>query len=210
MPYISCLFASASERLVTALGEDPDCHGRLHRFDAVSGLDLRGGDLLVVHVQGSVAAPWPGAHEGYSPMAYERWAEPLPSGILAPPIEVHSWLPEALPPPDTIARWTRLAADTAEKLAFWWWWERGDELYADVAWLFAPAATTLLVRETVEVASEERTFQYTSPPADAPIDEIPLHAAMKHLGFRSSLQYFTPTDDWHLDWTPHRITQRGG
>jgi len=27
---------------------------------------------------------------------------------------------------------------------------------------------------------------------------------MNALGFRSSLQYFAPMDDWHFDWEPHR------
>lgn len=207
MPYISCLFASATDRLLAALGGDPDSRERVHRFDEVSGVDLGGGGLIVVHLQGSVDAPWPDAHEGYSPGAEERWSGPLPSGILTPPIEAHSWLPEALPPPESIARWTRLSATTGEKLAYWWWWERGDELYADVAWLFAPAAATLVVRETVEVASEERTFEYGSAPEQALLDAVPLHAAMKHLGFQSSLQYFAPADGWLFDWAPYRVTE---
>ncbi|MFT3774218.1 MAG: hypothetical protein QM820_53325 [Minicystis sp.] len=194
--------------MLAALGEDPECHDRLHRFDEVSGLDLCRGALIVVHLQGSVAAPWPGAHESDSPMAYERWSKPLPAGILVPPLQAHSWLPEALPPPDTIARWTRLSATTGEKLAYWWWWERGDELYADVAWLFAPTATALLVRETIEVASEERAFRYTSAPERAPLDAAPLQAAMKHLGFQSSLQYFVPAESWRFDWAPYRVTGR--
>jgi hypothetical protein len=141
-------------------------------------------------------------------MAQERWSGPLPVGILTPPLQAHPWLPEALPPPDTIARWTRLSAATGEKLAYWWWWERGDDLYADVAWLFAPASAVLLVRETVLVASEERTFQYPSAPDQAPLDAAPLQAAMKHLGVRSSLQYFAPAEDWHFDWAPYRVTER--
>ena len=208
MPYIACLFASATDRLLTALGEDPDSRRRVHRFDAVSGIDLYGRDLIVVHLQGSVAAPWPGAGEGYSPLAHERWSQPLPAGILTPPIEAHPWLPEALPPPATIARWTRLSATTGEKLAYWWWWERGDELYADVTWLFAPTGAALLVRETVEVVDVERTLQYTSVPNEAPLPAVPLQAAMKHLGFRSSIQYFAPTDDWHFDWLPYRATEK--
>lgn len=207
MPYISCLFAAGTKRTIAALVEDPASRDRTHRFTAVSGVDLRGGALLVVHLQGSVDAPWPGSHEGDSPIAHERWSGPLPAGILTPPLREHAWLPEALPPPEVIARWARLATTTGKNLAYWWWWERGDELYADVAWLFAPDATTLLVRETVEVASEERTFQYTSGSERAPLpDTVPLQAAMKHLGFRSSLQYFTPTDDWRFDWAPHRIS----
>lgn len=207
MPYISCLFASASDRMLAALREDPDCRDRLHRFREVEGVDLSGGELFVVHLQGSVDAPWPDVHEGYSPMAREAWSGPLPSEILTPPFDAHTWLSEALPPPEALARWSRISAITGERLALWWWWERGDTLYSDLTWLFSPEGATLLVRETTEVGDEERTFQYPPPPEGAPLEEVPLHAAMKHLGFQSSLQYFIPTDSWHFDWAPYRVSE---
>ncbi|MEZ4313893.1 MAG: hypothetical protein R3F14_38215 [Polyangiaceae bacterium] len=209
VPHLSCLFGAATGPLLTALAEDADCRDRLHRFDKVTGVRLHGGELLAVRLQGSVDAPWPHAREGDWRAARERWAGTAAREILTPPLQVHSWLPEGLPPPEVVARWSRVAAVTGEKLAYWWWWERGDDLYADVAWLFSPETEVVLVRETFLMSGDDKTYSYTSETERARVETSPLQAAMEHLGFESLNQYFVPSESWDFDWEAHRVSGAG-
>jgi len=201
MPEMSCLFGVASSELLAALRADPDCDERLHRFTKCEGLTLSGDGLAVVRLGGKLEPLW-----GPVP---ERWqAGPPVDGPLKNALPHHPFLLEALPPPDVAARFAGIARDTGRRLCWWWWWERGDDLYADAAWCFGPDRRFIAARETVLAGGESfegrvRLYEDGSPDGIG-VKRAPLQLVMQALGFRSSLQYFAPMDDFHFDWSPHR------
>jgi hypothetical protein len=206
MPEMSCLFARATPDVIRALRADPACGMRLHRFQACEGLRLDGEALAVAYLSGAVAPPWyPDEPGRQRPVA--DWTGGRPADVLAPPLGQYPWLEEALPPPEIVATWAALARDHDFRLAWWWWWERGDSLYADAAWLFAPERQAIAARTTSLLDSGAsdagRLYSDGSPPAR--LDAAPLQVAMRHLGFESSLEYFVPTDLWRFDWSPFRV-----
>jgi hypothetical protein len=196
MPEMSCLFAVAEPAVLDALAADPTAGPRLHRFAACEGLELGEPGLLVAFLSGAVALPWP------APEAQPA-AQPAASELLGSAQAEHPWLQGALPPAEVALRWSALGA--RHRLAWWWWWERGDDLYADAAWLLGPDGQRLAARETALGASRERSLVYAEGGPPEPGTLAPLQLALLHLGFRSRLQYFVPTDQWRFDWAPHRV-----
>jgi hypothetical protein len=178
MPELSCLFGRATADVLQALRLDPYCRDRLHLFRECDGIEISGDGLAVVHLGGSVKPPW------------------TPRADAHPITELHPWLQEALPPPEVTAYWAHLP------LAWWWWWERGDDLYADAAWLFSPES--LAARATELAAEREEGFVYRGEER-APLDTSPFQLAMQHLGFSASTQYFVPAESYRFDWSPFRI-----
>jgi hypothetical protein len=207
MPEMSCLFARATPAAIGGLRADPVCGARLHRFGSCDGLTLAGEALAVVFLSGAVAPPWdPDDRSRRRPA--EDWSQARALGLRAPPLGRLPWLEDALPPLAIVARWAALSREHDLGLAWWWWWERGDDLYADAAWLFAPDRQVIAARTThlVGDAAGDLGFLYGpdgGPPT--PLAEAPLELAMRHLGFESSLEYFVPTDIWRFDWSPHRV-----
>ena len=206
MPEMSCLFARATPAAIRALRDDPVCRLRLHRFETCEGLTLEGEALAVVYLSGAVAPPWYPDDPG-GPRPPTDWSATRPEGLIAPPIGRLPWIEDALPPPDLMARWADLAREGAFRLAWWWWWERGDHLYADAAWLFAPEGQEIAARTTRRLgAGGDVGFVYgPAGSAPAPLGTSPLQLAMRHLGFASSVEYFVPTDVWRFDWAPFRV-----
>jgi len=194
MPKMSCLFAPAGPAVLAALRGDPVAAARLHCMSEVPG--VRGpGPLAVVLLSGVVEPPWTADPEGWQ----------RAPGLAADALDEHPWLGDELPPPAVMAGWTRIARATHQPLAWWWWWERGDDLYADAAWLMGADADMLAVRVTPLAADVEtdRATLYLGARAE-PFHEAPLQRALGHLGFESLHQYFVPTDQWRFDWEPFR------
>jgi hypothetical protein len=180
MPELSCLFGRAD--LLPVLARDPFCKSRLHHFRRCDGLTLSGDGLAVVHLSGSVDLPW-------QPRASDH-----------PIVERHRWIREALPPPEMTAYWA------GRRLAWWWWWERGDDLYADAAWLFSPES--LAARATVLAGWDgEEAFVYSGwgeGDEPKPLLQSPFQLAMNHLGFSASVEYFPPAESYRFDWAQYR------
>ncbi len=201
MPEMSCLFAVAAPAILDALRGDPDLRDRVHHFHACAGLILRPPGLAVAFLSGAIAPPWP--------ESFERWSAPAPDGIPAlPPHETAGCLQQALPPPEVLLRWTAISRATHQRLAWWWWWERGDDLYADAAWLFDPRGAPAILTRVTPLASDapdDQGWIHREGRAPEALSRAPLQLAMEHLGFRSELQYFVPTDSWHFDWERYRV-----
>jgi hypothetical protein len=207
MPEMSCLFARATPAAIRALRDDPVCGMRLHRFEACEGLTLDGDALAVVYLSGAVAPPWHPDDPG-GPRPPAEWASARPAGLLAPPLGRLPWIEDALPPPELMARWADLARSGDFRLAWWWWWERGDDLYADAAWLMAAEGQRIAARSTRLLGDAGGDVGFLYGPDDGPpaaLDAAPLQLAMRHLGFESSLEYFVPTDVWRFNWAPFRV-----
>jgi hypothetical protein len=217
MPMLSCLFGRATEDVLTTLRADPSCCQRLHQFKKCEGVDLPSEGLAVVHLEGTVTPLWFFDEAGVEPTRAqyqersghipEQWIkEDMKSlGLLKPPLIQHRWLAEALPPPRVVARWADIARTTGRHLAWWWWWERGDSLYADASWLFAPEAQSIVVRETHLVADgDQKTLLYTKDEGVTSVRGYPFSLAMRHLGLKARCEYFPPAESWNFDWTPFR------
>lgn len=197
MPELSCLFAASTPPLLGALAADPDCRDRLFRFDACEGVAVGARALAVVHLSGTLARPW-------GEVAPAAWSEV--AGV--PPVARHHWLADALPPPAAIDRWRALARATGERLGWWWWWERGDDLYADAAWLFEPGVTGELfaARATRLAGPREDDPGWLYDGAQRrPLTGAPFAWVMGALGYEVSRQYFVPAESWHFDWEAHRV-----
>jgi hypothetical protein len=179
MPELSCLFGRAE--VLPALKLDPFCKDRLHFFPRCEG--IAGEGLVVVHLSGSVEVPW-------TPRASDH-----------PIVERHPWIREALPPPEVTAFWAGM------RLAWWWWWERGDDLYADAAWLFSPESLAARATFLAADVDGEEGFVYSGwgeGDTPKPLTRSPFQLAMAHLGFSSELQYFPPAESYRFDWSPYR------
>ena len=206
MPEMSCLFGVASGEFLAVLRADPDCDERLHRFWKCEGLTLPGDGLAVVRLGGNLKPPW-APEPRWQAEPPERWqAESPASGPLRDALAQNSFLLEALPPPDVVARFAGIARETGRRLCWWWWEEHGDDLYADAAWCFGPDHEFVAARETglANGADDGRVHVYEGGAPATISPHAPLQLVMNALGFRSSLQYFAPMDDWHFDWEPHR------
>ena len=176
MPELSCLFGRAE--VLPALKLDPFCKPRLHFFPRCEGIVGEG--LVVVHLGGSVDPPW----------QHEELHHPI--------VENHPWLREALPPPEVTAFWA------GQRLAWWWWWERGDDLYADAAWLFSPESLAARATSLAADVDGEEGFLYRDGER-TPLTTSPFQLAMAHLGLSSELQYFPPAENYRFDWSPYRV-----
>jgi len=204
VPEISCLFGAATPPLLRELSGEPICASRLHRLTTCQGLELSGDGLAVVFLSGAVRLPWSLPPE---PRPKDR---PLVARALAAGMG-RSWLEEALPPPPLMDTWAGIAQRVRQPLGWWWWHERGDSLYSDAAWVAAPDGELLAVRETPlssgKATDEGRVYGEDQHGSVAVVElaDAPLRLVMEALGFRSALQYFAPTDDWHFDWAPHRV-----
>lgn len=199
MPFVSCLFGVASPLVLEALNRDPTCAGRVHRLAECEGIDLAGQTLAVVFLQGSISPPWP---ERDQPC----WDLPQ-AGLLPPPVTQYGWLDGALPPPEVVQAWVALSRRIGRPLVWWWWWERGDELYADAAWVLGPGRQAIAARETPNCsgAQEDDGILVEEGAEPVKLEEAPLQFALAQLGFESTLQYFAPADDWKFDWSKHLV-----
>ena len=204
---MSCLFTRATPAAIGALRADPVGGTRLHRFASCEGLTLDGEGLAVVYLSGAVAPPWdPDDRSGRRPT--EDWSQARALGLRAPPLDRLPWLEDALPPPAVLARWAALSRDHDLRLAWWWWWERGDDLYADAACLFAPDRQVTAARPPRPVGDAGGDLGLLYGPGDdrpTALEEAPLKLAMRHLGFKSADEYFVPTDIWRFDWSRYRV-----
>jgi hypothetical protein len=227
MPFLSCLVGHARPTVLAALAQEPHCSDSLFRFNACEGVRRAAGGLAVVRLSGAVEAPWVAAldddaAEKFAQQMQLDWrTADLPHlGLMQPPFEHHVWLAEALPPTNVVSSWARLSCATGERLAFWWWWERGDDLYADAAWLFAPEGQAIVARDVL-AADQEAIYLYeeharsdshwgsrSSLPVRRALSgsDSPFGVAMKHLGGSATLPYFPPAENWHFDWEPFRYT----
>ncbi len=207
MPEMSCLFGVSTAPLLQALAADPVCSARLHELRECEGLELGGQRLLTVFLSGAVDPPWASEETAGDQLvdSEDPWARPH-AGLLAPPLVERGWLRDALPPPDVMTRWA--AIGRTHRLAWWWWWERGDDLYADAAWLFGPEGQSLALRDTHlwNGVKPENGGLYRERGAVEPLPQAPLKLAMAHLGLRSTMEHFAPTDSWRFDWAPYRVS----
>lgn len=196
MPVMSCLFSVASSEMLAALRADRDCDERLHRFWKCKGLTLSGDGLAVVRLGGSLEPPWTPASE--------CWEAESQTPALKAALAHHRFLLEALPPPEVVARFARIARDTGRRLCWWWWEEHGDDLYADAAWCFGPDRELIAARATWLGSGDGRVHLYEHGVPERTSPHAPLQLVMRALGFRSRRQYFLPMDSWRFDWSTHR------
>jgi hypothetical protein len=119
------------------------------------------------------------------------------------------WLDLALPDAALARQLETLSREADAPLAWFFWFERGDDLYADAAWLIRPSASgghVLYGRQTYLMGREEGRAYLQGPPAKGQAWEgSPLHEAMRHLGVTSHTEYFVPADQRRFNWESHRL-----
>ncbi|MGC4118745.1 MAG: hypothetical protein QM765_30135 [Myxococcales bacterium] len=135
-----------------------------------------------------------------------------------------------------VERLRLLAMESRGPLAWFHWFERGDDLYADAAFILdltepqrlrpwlslsvehperwqhllqSRTGWWLFARETYLMGREgSMSFDLDSGGAPQPWDGSPFQEAMAHLGIEAKTQYFVPEDDRRFGWEPHRACPR--
>jgi hypothetical protein len=211
MPVTRCLFAQPLDAVRRFVLDDPELAKEAYFFSRCEGLELPEEGLLVVRL----------------PYRYEPGGAPprglgAEEGWLRPALQRFRWLDEVLPAPELAARLWRLAQESGAGLAWFYWFERGDDLYADAAWVFdareerlmrpwltvsrARTGQALYVRATFLMGGPESHSYYQGPPAeDLPWDGSPLQEALPHTGAVALTQYFIPADQSRFDWEAYRL-----
>jgi hypothetical protein len=142
------------------------------------------------HVGGGLAV----LDHGDEPRATAAWLDAAEAALppVAPAFARYPWLATVLPAPAVIRRVAEVAAAARAGAAWFYAWWRGDDLYADAAWLLGVgAARALVVRETA-LAFAPGSHRFDAAGRARPWRGAPLIAAMRHVGVVTRRQYLDP------------------
>lgn len=116
------------------------------------------------------------------------------------------WLRGAAPPSYVLAYLRALGLRHRVPIAFYHLFERGDDLYYDLAVLFDAGAERVLLHATYLGADEPgRLLLDANGLDDAPGFQWVLGELWRALGARTGPAYFPPDDSSTFDWEAHRI-----
>jgi hypothetical protein len=120
------------------------------------------------------------------------------------------WL-SGIAPPSALVSWLRAAAEaTGTPLAYYHHDEHGDDLYYELAWLFAPGgAESLVVRQTflVDTNDDEQCVVTTRSGRSSHAGSA-FRSALEHLGSPALIEYFPPDDRRDFNWEKCRVDPR--
>jgi hypothetical protein len=120
------------------------------------------------------------------------------------------WL-SGVAPPAALVSWLGAAAEaTGTPLAYYHHDEHGDDLYYELAWLFAAGgAESVIVRQTFLVDSnDDEQCVVTTRSGRSSQAGSAFRLALEHLGSPARIEHFPPDDERDFNWGKCRVDPR--